>query len=245
MRLSFFTVLLAPVFGFSQTAECPNLSYSQIDSRTTLIVAYDTIGGECIPANYLVLEGDSTSILLDTPWNDDQTKELLAWTDTVLKKPISMAIVTHAHNDRMGGIAALHERGITTYIHPKAQDANKEFAPAEELIEDQRLFDIGKLKVNVIYPGDGHAPGNLVVQIGRHGLYGGCFLKSAHSKNLGFTGDANIDSWYEALQRIEPIAERAVWVIPGHGSMVDGAYERTVELVEDNMSNELEEVERN
>ncbi|KAB2814183.1 MBL fold metallo-hydrolase [Phaeocystidibacter luteus] len=243
MRPISILLLSAPLFSFAQSTSCPPLSFNQIDNRTTLIVAYDTINGECIPANYLILEGDSTSILLDTPWNNEQTEELLAWADSSLKVPISTAIISHAHNDRMGGIDALHNRGIKTYIHSKAQEANTDFSPAKEVLTTPRGFDLGNLKINVLYPGDGHAPGNLVVLIGRHGFYGGCFLKSAYSKNLGYTGDADIRSWYCALNRLTDVAERAVWIIPGHGSADDGAFDRTLELVEEELGDELEEVE--
>lgn len=215
------------------------MEFRSIDNRTTLIVAYAEIGGTWIEANYLVLEGDSISILLDTPWNDEQTRELLAWSDTALTTPISHAIITHSHDDRMGGIAALHERGIETYIHPLAQEMREPFEAAKHLIETERDFDLGRISIRVIYPGDGHAPGNLIVQIGRHGLYGGCFLKSANSRTLGNLADADIKAWKPALESIEEIADRAVWVIPGHGSMEDGAYERTVELVNQSLD-ELE-----
>lgn len=228
--LAFLSLLLPP-----STTELPPLHFEKLDDRTTLITASYLVDEQLVPANYLILEGDSFSILLDTPWDNDQTEELLDWAEESLDHPIKAAIITHSHIDRMGGIAALHERNIETYIHPKAQEMNAEsespYEAATHLIAEEQTFQLGKLSLKVVYPGDGHAPGNLIVQIGRHGIYGGCFLKSASSRTLGYTGDANLEEWKKSLVKIAPLVENATWVIPGHGPIEAGAYERTVELV--------------
>lgn len=210
----------------------PPIEYHELDSRTTLIVAYQKIGDAWIGANYLILEGDSSAVLLDTPWDDEQTREVLEWADTNLETTIELCVITHSHDDRMGGIAAVHKRNIPTAIHPAAQEMRGEFEAAKELILERKAIRLGNLNLEVLYPGDGHAPGNLVVKIGNYGYYGGCFLKSAKSRSLGNVADANIESWAEALETIESHIEGSRWVIPGHGGIEDGAYERTVELVD-------------
>lgn len=218
-------------FCHAQT-DRPAMEYYSLDSRTTLIVAYEEIGGNWIGANYLVIEGDAFSVLLDTPWDDAQTRELLAWSDSALTQPIELCVITHSHNDRMGGIAAVHERGINTIIHPLAQEMRDEFEAANETVSDEREINPGGTSLRVIYPGDGHAPGNLVVKIGRHGFYGGCFIKSANSRTLGNLADADIKAWHASLEKIAPEVEGTVWMIPGHGSTEEGAFERTRELVQ-------------
>lgn len=213
----------------------PSMEYHSLDHRTTLVVAYEKIGDAWIGANYLILEGDIFSVLLDTPWNDEQTMELLAWADTNLQHPIEQCIITHAHDDRMGGIKAIHDAGIHTLIHPDAQAMRGEFEEAKELLDSSKSIDLGVLQLEVVFPGTGHAPGNLLVKIGRHGVYGGCFIKSANSRSLGNLADADIESWSLALASISQWMEGVTWVIPGHGSTEKGAFERTVQLVEESL----------
>ena len=40
---------------------------------------------------------------------DEQTRRILEWADTGLARPIRLAVVTHSHSDRIGGVAALGE----------------------------------------------------------------------------------------------------------------------------------------
>lgn len=223
-------LFLFPIFCYSQASR--KMEFVELDHRTTMVTAYYEIDNVVMGANYLVVEGDSFSVLLDTPWDDDQTRDLLAWADTTLKTPITTAIITHSHNDRMGGIAALHERDIETYIHPKAQEFNDEFEPANHTIETRQHFDLGNISFDVYYPGDGHAPGNLVVLFGKYGVYGGCYIKSGNSRSIGNTADADLESWRSSLLEFKPLVENAVWIIPGHGSLGGQPIERTLELLD-------------
>lgn len=211
------------------------MTFDKLTDRITVVTAWYLIDENPVPANYLVVEGDESSLLIDSPWDDVLTNELLIWADSTLKKPIRSAIITHAHIDRMGGIHALHEKGVTTYIQARAQAENhrtQEFDEAQIVTDSNDvLLHLGTINVTIIYPGDGHAPGNTVVMVDDYLLYGGCFLKSASSPNLGNTADANLSSWADALKKVEPYTRHANWVIPGHGPYTDGAFERTVELV--------------
>src|SRR5215813_6999233 len=64
--------------------------------------------GTIYPANGMLLETASGSILFDTGWSDAQTVTLLKWAKEELKKPVIRAIISHAHEDRLGGIAELN-----------------------------------------------------------------------------------------------------------------------------------------
>lgn len=64
-------------------------------------------------------------------------------------------------------------------------------------------LNIGKLSFEVYFPGETHSPDNLVVYIKEcELLFGGCMVKSLSHRNLGFTGDANIDEWPVSLKKI-------------------------------------------
>ena len=48
-------------------------------------------------------------------------------------------------------------------------------------------------------------------------LFGGCAVKSAQTKNLGFTGDAVMSQWPVSLNKILERYKDAAVVVPGHG----------------------------
>jgi len=68
-----------------------------------------------VSSNALVVAGDRSSILIDTPADDAQTKVVLDWAAQTLGRPVEKLIVTHAHRDRIGGIHESNSRGIAAY----------------------------------------------------------------------------------------------------------------------------------
>ena len=68
-------------------------------------------------SNGLIVEAGDHSILVDTAWNDAQTGSIVEWAEASLHRPVAAAIVTHAHHDKMGGIAALRSAGIRTFAN--------------------------------------------------------------------------------------------------------------------------------
>ena len=65
-------------------------------------------------------------LLVDTAWTDDQTAQILNWIKQEINLPVALAVVTHAHQDKMGGMDALHAAGIATY----ANALSNQLAPA-------------------------------------------------------------------------------------------------------------------
>ena len=95
----------------------------------------------------------------------------------------SLAVVTHAHQDKMGGMDALHAAGIATY----ANALSNQLAPQEGMVAAQHSLtfaangwvepatapNFGPLKV--FYPGPGHTSDNITVGIdGTDIAFGGC-----------------------------------------------------------------------
>lgn len=75
-------------------------------------------GGVRFPANGLLVRDGSHLVLIDTAWGEQPTRDLLDWIDRELKLPVACAVVTHAHDDRMGGAAVLATRGTPCWSHP-------------------------------------------------------------------------------------------------------------------------------
>lgn len=91
----------------------------------------------------------------------------------------------------------------------------------------------GKLSFDIYFPGESHSPDNLIVYIKElHLLFGGCMIKSLESKNLGFTGDANMTEWQKSVRKVQEKYADVQWVIPHHGKWGDPSLlHRTLDLL--------------
>ena len=79
-------------------------------------------------------------------------------------------------------------------------------------------LNLGGLSFEIYYPGESHTIDNVVVYIKEiRLLFGGCMIKSLTSKNLGFTGDANMVEWPNSVKKVQEKYTSAKIVIPHHG----------------------------
>jgi metallo-beta-lactamase class B len=89
-------------------------------------------------------------------------------------------------------------------------------------IDEGLKLNLGKEFVEVYFPGESHSIDNLVVYFhNRKILFGGCMVKSLESKNLGFTGDANMEEWPKSVEKVLKRYKDARIVVPGHGNWGD------------------------
>lgn len=89
------------------------------------------------------------------------------------------------------------------------------------------------LGFEVFFPGPGHAPNNVVLWFpDQQILFGGCLIKSASADSLGFTGDADLRAWPEAVRRVAA-RYRPALVVPGHGPLAlgDAPLRHTLDLL--------------
>ncbi|HEX2094518.1 MAG TPA: subclass B1 metallo-beta-lactamase [Longimicrobiaceae bacterium] len=189
-----------------------------------------------VGANGLVVTTDSGTVLVDTGWNGAQTRQILAWAAEQLKQPVTRAVVTHAHDDRMGGMDVLREVSIpTTALDRTAERARAQgwLQPDDLRPTTQEPFEVAGLEA--FFPGPAHSPDNLVLWIPRRRvLFGGCMVKSAGARSLGFVGDAAVDRWPDATRRVLARYGNADWVVPGHGDPGGrDALENTLRLAEE------------
>lgn len=189
-----------------------------------------------VPTNGLVIEDGEGSILVDSAWDDSQTAYILRWARETLGKPVTRAVFTHAHEDKMGGVAAVRESGAKTFA---ASDSNtlaaeRGMTPAETVLE----FDASGVSVQlaplvVFDPGPGHTVDNIVVGLPEEGvIFGGCLIRPGESGSLGNVADADITHWDRAVELVSGQFPDARIVIPSHGPPAGRELlEHTVELV--------------
>ena len=160
------------------------------------------INGKPAWANGLIIVNDDGIAGVDTPWNLEQTEKLLAWIDDHFDVPIRFWVVTHSHDDCMGGITALHDREIPTYGSSKtaefARKAGK--APPQNTFETSTQIDLGKTIIEAAFRGSGHTLDNIVVWLpDERVLFGGCLIRSAGSTRLGYTAEGDLQAWPATL----------------------------------------------
>ncbi len=188
------------------------------------------------PSNGLIVRTREGIYLVDTAWDDRQTAVLLRWARANLGAPIKYAIVTHAHDDKMGGVAALHREGVETFAFTQTNGA----APGRGLVPAQHSLPftggaerLAGEQLEAFYPGGGHTIDNIVVYV-KHAdvLFGGCLLRPSEAKGLGNTADADVGHWDAAVASVKARYPRARIVVPSHGVPGDPAMlDHTISLV--------------
>lgn len=196
----------------------------------------------------LVIETPAGVFLVDTAWTNADTALLVDDIEQTLGTLPKTAIVTHAHDDKMGGMAALKAAGVATFAHPltNADAPTRGLAPADADILAQGDIawfggvnphseeSAGAAHVVAYYPGPGHTRDNIVVYIpSAKLLFGGCLIRPAGATNLGNTADADIAGWAAAVRRVAEKFPEAEIVIPSHGPVGDRALlDHTIALAE-------------
>jgi metallo-beta-lactamase class B len=188
-------------------------------------------------ANGLLVTTGEMSLLVDTAWTTGQTRRLLDWAADTLGQPVEHLIVTHADDDRLGGLeAALERPKIVTHGHAyTARFIERTGHPALHwTFEFEERLTLGGEAVDLLYPGPGHAPDNIVVYLPRRQvLFASCLIRPASDEDLGTLEHANLRNWPLAVRRVIERYREVRILVPGHGQ--PGGVEllsHTMELLE-------------
>lgn len=229
-----FLVILSNSFGQSKNSP---LQISHLTDDFYVYKTFHDYKGALISANAMYLVTDKGVVLFDAPWDQTQFQPLL---DTIKKrynKDVIMCFATHSHDDRAGGLDFYRQKGIKTYTI-KATDQilkEKNEKRAEFVISNDTKFTVGQYSFEVYYPGKGHAPDNIVVWFEKEKvLYGGCFIKSAEAKDLGYLGDADVKEWEKSIKEVQSKFKSPKYIITGHDDWKDlNSLKHTLKLVQE------------
>jgi metallo-beta-lactamase class B len=214
--ITFLLFLPACLFGQVRSP----VKLSKIEDSVWMHTTYKLYNTINLPANGLIIQTSAGLVLIDTPWDDSLTVELLDSTKKRFNQDVVLAIITHAHIDRIGGIHTLHKRGIkvvsTALTCQKAKELGYEIP--EPVFSTDTTFIIGNQQIEYFYPGAGHTIDNSVVWLPeRKILFGGCLVKSASSTNLGNIADADLKEWPRSIHTLMKKFPTAHMIVPGHG----------------------------
>ena len=173
-----------------------------------------------VACNGMVYFNGDEAIVFDTPVDDAASAELINWIQNEQKKTIKALVVTHFHEDCLGGIQAFEKNGIASYANQATIDI---LQSKEETIlpnigfSEKMAIKIGDAMVQLYFFGEGHTKDNIVGFIPeKSALFGGCLIKSTNA-GKGFLGDANEAQWSATVRRLKDRMPDLKTVVPGHG----------------------------
>lgn len=204
--------------SFAQSKNSP-LQISHLSGDFYVYKTFHDYKGTLISANALYLVTNKGVVLFDAPWDQTQFQPLLETIKKRHNKDVIMCFATHSHDDRAGGLGFYRQKGIKTYTIKATDEILKEKneKSAEFVIPNDTTFTVGQHSFQVYYPGKGHASDNIVVWFGKEKvLYGGCFIKSAEAKDLGYLGDADVKEWEKSIKKVQCKFKDPKYIITGH-----------------------------
>lgn len=183
---------------------------------------YTYPNGSRYPSNGLIVQEGDELTLVDTAWGELETSRLLETIAARLRLPVTRALVTHSHGDRVAGVDVLESHGVEVHAHPLTRRLTTESGLPVPDRTLEGLSDRGDSRamgrLEILFPGPAHAPDNLTVWLpAERILFGGCAVRAAASSSAGNTTQADLDAWIEAVSLLEKRYEAAEIVVPGHG----------------------------
>jgi metallo-beta-lactamase class B len=232
IALSFF------LFGnsFGQQSDS-NLIISHLTGDFYVFTTFNEYKGNRIPANGMYVLTDQGVIMVDSPWDTTQFQPLLDSIRLRHNKNVVMCIATHFHEDRTGGLEYYKQHSIKTFTTRQTDELSRKrgMKRAEYLIDKDTVFTIGQYSFQTYYPGQGHAPDNIVIWFEKEKiLYGGCLIKSVVDDNLGNLGDANVKEYATTISNVLEKCKNPKYIIPGHNDWTNTkSFEHTLKMAKE------------
>ncbi|MCX6150533.1 MAG: subclass B1 metallo-beta-lactamase [Ignavibacteriales bacterium] len=192
----------------------------KINDSVWIHTTYKLYNGYPTPSNGLVVVTALGLVLIDTPWDNPQTEELIKICKEKFNKYFVLAIITHCHEDRIGGISSLKKNNIRVISSALTAKLAKEkgYETPYAFTKSDTLLVVDKTIFELYYPGAAHTIDNIVVWLPNFKLlFGGCMFKSEMSESLGNIADADVKEWSKSIKNVVDKFPDIKAVIPGHG----------------------------
>jgi glyoxylase-like metal-dependent hydrolase (beta-lactamase superfamily II) len=221
MKLRFFVLCLfasAAAFGQKKLLKI-SITHLTKNFYVCTSYGYPDEKSPAYPANSLFVVTGKGIVLINTPWGEEQTQQLIDSVKHRFNKKIIFCVATHFHDDCVGGFNVLKKQGAKTYSSQQTYTLAKKERnelPQYTFARDT-TFTIGGVNLQTYYPGAGHTKDNIVVWLPQGNmLFGGCLVKSLEATTKGFIGDADLTQWPLTIKNVARRYKNAQYVIPGH-----------------------------
>ena len=192
--IKFFVWLLAvivlPVFGQTSVPAQKPLEIRALTPGVYLHTSFKHIEGYgLVDSNGLIVIDGQRAYLIDTPWSEAGTRQLLTWLADKNYKLVA-SVSTHSHEDRTAGIKLLNELSVPTYTSLLTQTLlarDGRPLPSQTFAGDE--FTLGDGLIEFYYPGAGHTEDNIVAWLPNSNLlFGGCLVRALEWEGLSMQG---------------------------------------------------------
>lgn len=171
------------------------------------------------PSNGLIVTSPQGALIIDTAWDADQTAHVLDWVEANLGT-INALLVTHAHDDRLGGLAEVHRRGIPSHALAETVKlaAARGWPPIGHAVASPFPLATFGVSGEVFFPGPAHTVDNATVWLQEtRVLAGGCLVRASAATSMGNTSEADLEGWPRAVAALQERYPDIAIVVPGHG----------------------------
>ena len=175
--------------------------------------------GGYFPSNGLIVAGPDGALIIDTAWDAEQTARILDWVEVNVGAARAL-LITHAHDDRMGGIAEADRRQLPSYALSETVQRAREggWPPIQHAVPSAFRLEAFGVPGELFFPGPAHTVDNATVWLQEtQVLAGGCLVRAAEATSMGNTSDADLKAWPRAIAILQERYPRARIVVPGHG----------------------------
>lgn len=215
--LSFF-------FGKVSAQADKKLQIEHLSGNFYVYTTYNTYQDAKVRANGVYLVTKKGVVLFDTPWDTTQFQPLLDSIQLKHQKKVIMAFATHWHSDKTAGLEYYKQLGISTYTTQLTDELSKKnnAKRADFLMANDTSFAVDQYQFETYYPGEGHTKDNIVIWFPKEKiLLGGCLIKGAKDKNLGFLGDGNSQEYANTLLKVQQKFPNPRLIITTHSDWRD------------------------
>ncbi len=165
--------------------------------------------------NIGLVVGTTGALLVDTGSSAEQGRALRAAAQAVAGDvPLTHVVVTHAHHDHVGGVAAFADLEVIAHEHLARSVADG--AAVTRTFAMASAVGLGDCHVELAHFGRGHTDHDVVAVVpGRKVAFLGDLLESAAEPQTG--PDAWPGEWGATLDWVAGMLPRDCVIIPGHG----------------------------